>query len=129
MAGPIVFISRSRVKEGRLEELRALFATATARLEADKPRTLAFLAYLREDHSELAIVHVFADSDSFAVHLEGAGERSQTAYQFIETIAFEILGQPGDAEMESMRQAAARAGVALKVEPEYATGFLRLGAG
>ena len=129
MAGPIVFISRSRVKEGKLEELRDMFATATPKLEADKPRTLVFLAYLREDQSALTIVHVFADSESFEVHLEGAGERAQTAYQFIETIGFEILGQPGDGVLESMRQAAARVGVPLKLEPEYATGFLRPAAG
>jgi hypothetical protein len=125
MSEPILFISHSRVKEGRLDGLRDFLATGAPALQEEKPRTLAFLPYLSNDGTELSIVHLFADSDSFAVHLEGVAERSVAATQYIETIGFEIYGRPSDGVLGAMRQAAAASGATLRLEPEYLSGFLR----
>jgi hypothetical protein len=92
MPGPIVFISHSRVRDGRLGDLREFLASGGPRLEADKPKTLAFLPYLSDDGTELAIVHLFADAASFTLHLEGIAERSAAADAFIETLGFDIYG-------------------------------------
>jgi hypothetical protein len=46
MSEPIVFISHFRVKEGKLDGYRRLQRDATRALEAEKPRTVAFLSYL-----------------------------------------------------------------------------------
>ena len=46
--GPIVFISRSRIRPGKLDGLRSFLATGVAALEVAKPRTVAFLAYVDE---------------------------------------------------------------------------------
>jgi hypothetical protein len=128
MPGPVVFISHSRVRPGRLDALRDFMARGAPALRSEKPRTLAFLPYLNEDASELSIVHVFADPESFAVHLEGAAERGAVAYEFIETLRFEIYGDPGAGVLAAMQQAAERLGAGLRVEPDALTGFLRSGA-
>jgi hypothetical protein len=125
MPGPIVFISHSRVREGRLDDLREFTATGAPRLKADKPRTLAFLPYLSDDGTELAIIHLFADAESFAVHLEGVPERSAVAAALIETIGFEIYGDPGPEVLGAMRRSASASGVPLRQEPELLTGYLR----
>jgi len=125
MGGPIVFISHSRVKNGKLDGFRDFLATGAPALEADKPRTLAFLPYVSDDGTEVAIVHLFADPESFALHLDGVAERSAAAYEFIETLGFEIYGHPGEQILAGMRQAATQAGVSLRLEPEYLTGYLR----
>jgi len=125
MPGPIVFISHSRVRGGRLEALRTFLAAGAPQLRADKPRTLAFLPYLSDDDTELAIVHLFADAESFAIHLEGVAERSAAAADFFETIGFEIYGDPGADVLGAMRQAAAASGVPLRHAPELLTGYLR----
>jgi len=129
MPGPIVFISHSRVKAGSLEGLRDFLATGAPLLQTDKPRTLAFLPYLNEDGTELSIVHLFADSESFAIHLDGVAERSAAADAFIETTGFEIYGRPSDGVLEAMRQAAAQSGVSLRLEHESLAGFLRARSG
>ena len=126
MAEPVVFISHFRVKEGKLDGLRRLQRDATQALEAEKPRTLAFLVYLDDGGRQMTVVHVFADADSMDLHFEGAEERSKLAYEFLEPRGWEIYGRPSEAALEALRRAAASAGVTLSVEAEYSGGFLRL---
>jgi quinol monooxygenase YgiN len=127
MAGPIVFISRNRVKEGRLDDWRAALAAGAAALRAEKPLTLAFLPYVAENDRDHTIVHVFADAEAFDRHLEGADERSRDAYELIDPVAFELYGRASDQAM-AMFRAASAAGRGFRVEPEALPGFLRLGA-
>ena len=129
MANPIVFISHSRVREGQLSGLKRFMAEGTKLLEAGKPRTLVFLAYLDETESELTIVHAFADAESMDAHMEGVIERSAAASEFIESRGFEIYGRPSEPVRRMMAGAAAQAGIELKIHPELVGGFLRVQAG
>jgi hypothetical protein len=83
------------------------------------------IAYLNEDGTEVSFLHAFADIEAMQLHWQGADERTQTAYQFIEPMAFEIYGWPGEQILEGMR-GEATGGVTLTVMPEFVTGFLRL---
>lgn len=124
MAEPIVFISRNRVKAGRLDDWRAFVAAGSVVLERDKPRTQAFLVYLGDDEREVTIIHAFADADAFDRHVEGADDRSKVAYELIDPVGFEIYGRPSDATLDGFRLAAA-AGLGLAFHPELSAGFLR----
>lgn len=126
MPDPIVFISRHRIKPGKLDEFRRFIRRGMPTIEASKPRTGALLAYVNQDGSELTIVHVFADPESFDGHLEGADNRSQRAYEFIEPQSFSIYGPASDRALEFMRQESAQVGADLDLKPEYLDGFLRL---
>lgn len=129
MANPIVFISHNRVREGQLSRLRRLMAEGTPALEAEKPRTLAFLAYLDKGESELTIIHAFADGTAMDAHMEGVVERSAASFEFIESRGFEIYGRPSGAVLQMMAAAAGAAGIELKVHPEFVDGFLRARVG
>ena len=126
MSGPIVFISRNRVKEGRLEDWRAALTVGAAELRAGKPLTAAFLPYVAENGRDQTIVHVFADANAFDRHLEGVEERSRGAYELIDPVAFELYGRASDEAMGVFRAAAA-AGRGVRLEAESLPGFLRLG--
>jgi hypothetical protein len=129
MANPIVFISHNRVREGQLGGLMRFMAEGTKVLEAEKPRTVVFLAYLDDAQAELTIVHAFADAGSMDAHMEGVVERSAASSEFIESRGFEIYGRPSEAVRQMMAGAAARAGIELKIHPELVGGFLRAQAG
>ena len=129
MSQPIVFVSHFRVKEGKLEGARRPWQEASRRLEEEKPRTLVFLGYLDRDGTHVTMVHVFADADSMDLHVEGAGERSTAAYEFVEPEGFEIYGTPSDRVLEMLRREAATAGVTLTHQPENLVGFLRVKSG
>ena len=126
MSGPIVFISRNRVRPGRLADITTFLSTGAPQLEREKPRTLAFLPFLSEDGGEVTIVHVFADAAAFEAHVEGAEDRSRAAYELIEPVSFEIFGSPSSAVLESFRAASAD-GLGLDLHPAALPGFLRGG--
>ena len=64
MADPIVFISRNRVKEGMVDDFRRHYRDSVPRIEADKPGTLAQLAYVNEDATEVTIVRIFPSAEA-----------------------------------------------------------------
>jgi hypothetical protein len=129
MAQPIVFISHNRVREGQLSGLKRFMPEGTQALDAAKPRTLMFLAYLDDAQSEFTVVHAFADAASMDEHMEGVVERVAASSEFIESRGFEIYGRPSEAVRQMMAGAAARAGTELKIHPELMGGFVRLQAG
>jgi len=61
MSEPIVFMSRNRVKESKLEEFKLHYRTGAEQLGREKPGTVAFLAYASDDGAEVSIFHVFPD--------------------------------------------------------------------
>jgi hypothetical protein len=126
---PIMFISHHRIKPGKGEELKPLIREVWATMEVEKPRTLMNLAYLNEDQTEVTFMHAFADIEAMQLHWQGADERAQQAYQFVEPIGFEIYGSAGEQIVEGMRAEAAAGGATLTLVPEFVTGFLRLAPG
>ena len=126
MSEPIAFISHFRVREGAAEPLRRLSAQIVAELEAQKPQTLVFLSYLDDERGQVSFVHVFGDAEAMNRHLEGADERSASAYELIEPLGWEIYGRPSDSALNSMRAAAQSTGVSLTLQPIFAGGFVRL---
>ena len=125
MSEPIVFMSRNRVKAGKLEEFKMLYRAGVEKFGREKPGTVAFLAYASDDGDEVSIVHVFPDADAMDRHMEGVAERSQEAFQFIESAGFDIYGAPSDRVLQMMKQS----GVPLSVRPQLLGGYLRLVAG
>lgn len=126
MSEPVVFISHFGIKEGALDDMKRLSADVFDRLRGEKPRTVLFLAYLDEQGTEVCFLHAFPDAESMDIHFEGVDERVAAAYQYLEPGGWEIYGRPSEEALESMRQAAAAAGVSLTVLPEHLGGFLRL---
>ena len=129
MSEPIVFISHHRIKPGKAEALKALTAEIWSVMETEKPRTLMNLAYLNQEGTEVTFMHAFADIEAMQLHWQGADERTQLAYQYIDPIGFEIYGSAGEQIVEGMRAEAAGGGATLSLWPKFVTGFLRLAPG
>lgn len=124
MTDPIVFISHSRVKEGKLDAFKQLGREVFPKLEADKPGTVLQYGYVDEAGTEVHFIHVFPDAEAMDAHMLGASERSGKASEFIETRQFEIYGTPSDEALTMLRQAP---GVEVVVRPVGLGGFIRLG--
>ena len=128
MSEPIVLISHVRVRAGRLDAVKQISRAISEQLEEQQPRTLAQLLYLDEQGSQMTVVYVFADAESMELHFEGADERARTAAEYLDVAGFEIYGQPSEAVLESLREAAAAAEAPVTIQAEHLAGFLRLGA-
>ena len=90
MPDPVFFLSRFRIKEGRLTAVRQMMSDATARIQVEKPRTLLFLAYMDADGGTISFLHAFADAESMDLHFVGSDERSRAAYEDIEPLGWEV---------------------------------------
>lgn len=128
MSDPIVFISRNRIREGKLGEFRRHYTDSVPRTKADKPGTLVQLAYVNEDGTEVDIVRLFPSAEALDRQLKGADERSKTAYLYIEPTAIEIYGTPSRFAMQMVAKVAG-SGIDLVVHPQFIGGLIRLESG
>ena len=128
MYGPFLFIATNRLKGGKLEEERARVPGLSDFIEANEPRLLAFNEYANDQGTEVEVVQVHSDTDSFEFHMGVVRERAERAYaQTLEgTTSVQVYGTPSDAVLEMLRQQAG-SGVALNVKPHHLGGFTRLG--
>ena len=124
MPDPIVFISHSSVKEGKLDELKRTSRDAFSALRADKPGTVLHYGYLDTDEREVHFVHVFPDADAMDAHFEGADQRVAAASELIDTRAFEIYGAPHQAVVEALGQ---NPDVEVTIHPIAFGGYTRMG--
>lgn len=124
MSDPIVFISHSKLKEGKLDAFGELSEDVFAVMEAEKPGTVLHYGYMNKEATEIHFVHVFPDAAAMDAHMVGAGERVGKADEFIETFAFEIYGTPSEETSMMLRQAS---GVDVVVNPVGFGGYIRLG--
>ena len=125
MAQSIVFISHNRIKEGAADTFREMVAQMYPALEESLPLTVAHLGFYNEDETEVTFIHVFPDAAAMEAHMEGAAARAGAAYEYIESLGFEVYGPASETGLQGLRQAAAD-GVPLKVVPDSIGGYLRL---
>lgn len=130
MSEPIVFISRNRIKPGKLDEFRKHYQESVPPTMAGKPDTLAQVAYENDQATEVTIVRLFPNADALDLQIQGADQRSKKTYEFIEPMSIEIFGTPNPATLDRMKSIAG-SGVIVTIHPQYIGGFLRpmVGAG
>ena len=129
MSGPIVFISHSRVKPGRLAEFQQLYHSVIEWVQAEKPGTLLHLAFASEDGGEVSMIHVIQDADAMDVHLQGAAENARKAGELIEMHAWELYGQPSAAAVKQVRKMLSSLGVEIDWQPHHLDGYMRFERG
>jgi quinol monooxygenase YgiN len=125
MFEPIVFISHFKIKDGKFDDLEQLHQQVTEQIKTNKPGTVAFLQYLNEDKTELSIIHVFPDTESFDLHVEGVDERAKAGFELVEPTSREVYGMPSERVMEMLRPADGT-GITFKIMPQPMGGYIRL---
>src|SRR5437764_14664858 len=97
MTGPLVYVGTTKIKAGKLEEMRKSLAELIDFVETNEPRMIAFHGFLDDDGEKLTIVHVHPDSASMEFHMEVAAKHFATAFDYIEAIISEqYFGQDSD---------------------------------
>ena len=125
MAEPIVFISRFRPRPGKGRAFADAFAAVSPVIDATKPRTMLYAAYVDRDGAELRIVHAFPDAEAMLAHFEGADERAATIADLVDYLGFEVYGAAPTAAIHQLRSTASAVGAELRTFPDGIGGFLR----
>ena len=125
MPDPIVYIDRSEISEGRLEQVKTAVKALAEFVEANEPQLVSYAVYVDDDGTHMTVVHVHVDSGSLEFHMNVAGPLFAPFAQLVRLLSIDVYGQPSDAVVEQLHQKARMLGNAtVQVHPFHA-GFLR----
>jgi hypothetical protein len=126
MAGPFIFIATNRLKPGKADAERQRVPGLVDFIEANEPRLLAFNEYVNDEGTEVAVVQVHPDTDSFESHMGVVRERAARAYEetLDATTGIQVFGSPTATILEMLRRAAGE-GVHYTVKQHHIGGFTR----
>lgn len=97
MSGPLVYVGKHAIQEGKLEVARAASRDLAEHLEANHPREAHFEISIDDSQHEMTVLQVHPDEESLKLHIQVGGDRIKAAYEFLEgTTSIEIHGNPSD---------------------------------
>src|SRR5260370_33768286 len=110
MPGPIIFIATHGLKHGKHEAERLRVPGLVDFIEAHEPRLIAFNEYVNEERTEVGVVQVHPDTDSFEFHMGAVRGRAARAYEetLDSTTSIQVFGTSTDTILEMFSRGAAQ---------------------
>jgi hypothetical protein len=94
MSQPLVYVDTSHVRRGKRAELETAIKELAEFVEQNEPWLLSYGAYFTEDGSQMAVVHIHADSASLDYHLDVAGPLFSGFADLVTLTSIHIYGEP-----------------------------------
>lgn len=106
MSELIVYIDRSRIRAGKLEELKRAIDDLGEFIEEREPQLVLYGFYLDEDASRMTVVAVHPDAASVELHMEVGASAFREFADLIEMEAIEVYGEPSERMLEQLEDKA-----------------------
>jgi quinol monooxygenase YgiN len=106
MSEPIVYVDSSKIRDGKLEELKSAMNELVEFVEANESQLIAYNVYFNEDGGRMTVIHVHPSSESLEFHMRVAGHLFPKFAEFIKLLTIDVYGKPTDRLVEQMRQKA-----------------------
>lgn len=103
---PIVYIDRSDIREGSLDELKAGIRRLVDFIDAREPQLLAYGFYIDEEASRMTVLAIHPDSASLELHMEIGGAEFRKLAHLVTLTTIECYGRPSERAIEQLRQKA-----------------------
>ncbi len=103
MPEPIVYVDRSRIHAGKLDEVRAMATDLVAFVREAEPQLISYGIAVDESDSTMTVVAVHPDSASLVLHMDVGGPRFKAFAGLIDLEWIEVLGSPSDEVVERLR--------------------------
>jgi quinol monooxygenase YgiN len=121
----LIYVDRSEVREGRLDELRVAIAELAEFVATNEPQLLSYAAFVDPDGRHMTVTHIHREPDSLDRHLEIAGPRFARFADLVRLVRVDLYGAPSEAAIAALRQKTSLLGGAtVEVHPLEA-GFIR----
>lgn len=127
MLDPIIVVDSSRIREGKLEELKAAIEELVTFVTANEADPIAYNVYFDEDGTRMTVVQVHPSSASMEFHMKIAGPTFRKFTELLKLERVDFYGTPSDALLEQMRKKAQLLGDAPVVINELQAGFAKFG--
>lgn len=128
MSGSIVYIDRSEIREGKLEQVKAAISELVDFVAANEPQLLSYHFYVNGDGTRMTVVAVHPDSASLEFHMDVAGPVFRKFTQLIDLSAIEVYGEVSDAARKRLQEKAQMLGRGAALAHEPVAGFSRFAA-
>jgi quinol monooxygenase YgiN len=128
MSEILVYVDRSSVREGALEELRPAIAELAEFVQANVLRVLSYSVYFSDDGREMTVVHVHPDAASLDDHLEIAGPRFAPFRDLVTLSGITIYGRPSAQALRKLEEKLTLLGSGEVVVQTAHAGFSRPGS-
>jgi hypothetical protein len=126
-AGPIVYIDRSDVHEGCLNELKVGIHALVAFVDAHQLQMAMYGIYLDEQAHRMTVVSVHPNSTSLERHIKLGAPEFRKLAPYIDLREIEVFGQLSEAAADLVRKKATALGDGGRITlHEQSAGFARL---
>ena len=121
----IVYVDRSTVRDGRLDELEPAMTELVEFVDANEPDILSYDVYFSDDGTRMTVVHTHAGSESLAYHMEVAGPEFPPIGEFIDLEAIDVYGRPSEELVRQFEEKALTLGHGRVTIPDHHDGVDR----
>jgi hypothetical protein len=127
MPDPIIYVDRSLIVEGRLEQLKRGIRALVALVERREPRLSSYGFFIDEERMRMTVIAIHPDSASLEFHLDLAGPEFRKLKELVELTEIEVYGPLSDTALAQLQEKArmlGRGGKVVVLEAE--AGFARV---
>lgn len=125
MTDRILYVDRSSVHEGKLDELQPAMAELADFVEANEPDIRSYDVYFSSDGDQMTVVHVHDDPATLEHHMDVAGPKFPPIGAFIELESIDVYGDPGEGIAQRLREKATTLGTGRVSIHDFHEGFDR----
>ena len=128
MSQPIIYIDRSKIREGRAEELRTAIDGLVSFVDEHEPQLIAYAFHVNEQAERMTVVAIHPDAASMEFHAEVAAPEFKKFADLVTLEVVEIYGDPSAKALEQAQQKALMLGRgnAVVIVEQLARGFFHL---
>ena len=101
---PIIYVDRSEIRQGKLEELKTAVKGLADFVEKNEPRIIAYKAFISEDNNTVSVIHIHPDSASLEFHGKVAGPLFARFVGLVNLLEINVYGTPSNAALQHFRQ-------------------------
>jgi hypothetical protein len=127
MSQPLIYVDRSDVREGALEQLKDAIGALADFVEDNEPQLISYNVYFSEEGGQMTVVHVHPDSASLDYHMDVAGPRFARFSELLRLSSIDIYGEPSEKALEQLRDKVRLLGSADVIVHHPHAGFSRFG--
>jgi hypothetical protein len=112
MPEPIVYIDRSRIVDGKLQQLKDGVRRLVEFIDRHEPRLISYGFYLDEERMRMTVIAIHPDSASLELHMTVGGPEFRQLSDLVDLTEIEVYGQPSEAALAQLHEKAQMLGSA-----------------
>lgn len=127
MTETVVYVDRSTIKEGAVDEVRERIHDLVNFIEEREPQLFGYQFYFDEEVARMTVIAIHPDSDSLEMHMEIGRSAFAGFADFIEMQGIDVYGNPSEKVLQLLQDKAEMLGDAGRVEVHSPQGgFMRI---